>query len=127
MRLQNQEAAIKTLETQVGQFAQNINTRPQGGLPSNIKVAKVMGHEQCKAIPTRSGLQLKEKIPASQNPSADPAKEETEQTDPDNTAPVESAAAPEQTAETATTPVVPGIKFQTKEILDEMRPPPPFP
>ena len=53
MRLQNQETAIKTLETQVGQFAQNINTRPQG-LPSNTEVAKVIGHEQCKAITTRS-------------------------------------------------------------------------
>ena len=56
MRLQNQEDAIKTLETQVGQFAQCINTRPQGGLPSNTEVAKVLSHEQCKAITTRSGL-----------------------------------------------------------------------
>ena len=56
MRLQNQEASIKSLETQVGQFAQNLNTRPQGGLTSNTEVVKGMGHEQCKAITTRSGL-----------------------------------------------------------------------
>ena len=62
-----------------------------------------MGHEQCKAITTKSDLQLKEKIPASQIPSADPAKEETEQTDPDDTAPAESTAAPKQPAETTTT------------------------
>ena len=76
MRLQNQEATIKALETQVGKFAQNINTRPQGGLPSNIEVAKVMGHEQCKAITTRSGLQLKEKakIPAGQVPPTETKK-----------------------------------------------------
>ena len=48
MRLQNQEAAIKALETQVGQFAQNIHTRPQGGLPSNTEVAKVMGMNSIK-------------------------------------------------------------------------------
>ena len=74
MRLQNQEVTIKTLETQVGQFAQCINTRPQGCLPSNTEVAKVMSHEQCKAITTRSGLQLKEKIPESQIQSADQAR-----------------------------------------------------
>ena len=62
MKLQNQEAAIKSLETQVGQFAQRQNTRPQGGLPSNTKIAKAMGHEQCKAITTRNGLQLKEML-----------------------------------------------------------------
>ena len=59
MRLQNNEASLKSLENQVGQVAQILRTRPIGGLPSNTEVAKAITHEQCKAITTRSGKQLK--------------------------------------------------------------------
>ncbi|KAK8562424.1 hypothetical protein V6N12_010502 [Hibiscus sabdariffa] len=61
MRMQNQEAALKSLETQVGQFAQILNTRPLGGFPSDIEVAKGVTHEHCKAITTRSSKQLRGK------------------------------------------------------------------
>ena len=43
MRMQNQEAALKNLETQFGQLAQSINTRPRGGFPSDIEVIKGKG------------------------------------------------------------------------------------
>ncbi|KAL4340007.1 hypothetical protein GQ457_08G026690 [Hibiscus cannabinus] len=54
IRIQSQEASLKSLETQVGQFAQMLSTIPQGTLPSNIELARGMGHEQCKVITTRS-------------------------------------------------------------------------
>ncbi|KAL4285331.1 hypothetical protein GQ457_16G020050 [Hibiscus cannabinus] len=38
----------------MGHFSQMLSTRPQGGLPSNTEVARGNGHEQCKAITTRS-------------------------------------------------------------------------
>ncbi|KAL4280231.1 hypothetical protein GQ457_03G025460 [Hibiscus cannabinus] len=56
IRMQSQEAALKSLETQVGQFAQMLSARPQGNLPSNTEVARGKGHEQCKVITTRSGV-----------------------------------------------------------------------
>ncbi|KAL4378104.1 hypothetical protein GQ457_02G030500 [Hibiscus cannabinus] len=56
IRMQSQEAALKSLETQVGQFAQMLSARPQGNLPSNTEVARRTGHEQCKVITTRSGV-----------------------------------------------------------------------
>ena len=74
-----------------------------------------MSHEQCKAITTRSGLQLKEKVESSaaKVPPKEPEKEnlDAEQTDHENTAPVESSTIPEQATETVTDTVVPGIKF----------------
>ncbi|KAL4290887.1 hypothetical protein GQ457_14G012560 [Hibiscus cannabinus] len=56
IRMESQEAALKSLETQVGQFAQMLSARPQGNLPSNTEVARGTGHEQCKVITTRSGV-----------------------------------------------------------------------
>ncbi|KAK8600534.1 hypothetical protein V6N12_050387 [Hibiscus sabdariffa] len=55
MKLQNHDATLKSLETQVGQISQMLNTRPIGGFPSDTEVAKGATHEQCKAITTRSG------------------------------------------------------------------------
>ena len=60
MRMQSNEASLKSLENQVRQFAQILKTRPIGGLPSDTEVSKAATHEQCKAITTRSDKQLKE-------------------------------------------------------------------
>ncbi|KAK8708390.1 hypothetical protein V6N13_059432 [Hibiscus sabdariffa] len=54
MRMQNQEAALKSLENQVGQISSVLNTRQRGGFPSDTEVAKGAIHEQCKAISTRN-------------------------------------------------------------------------
>ncbi|KAL4361204.1 hypothetical protein GQ457_04G025620 [Hibiscus cannabinus] len=54
--VKSQEAALNSLETQVGQFAQMLSARPQGNLPSNTEVARGTGHEQCKVITTRRGV-----------------------------------------------------------------------
>ncbi|KAK8518028.1 hypothetical protein V6N12_033020 [Hibiscus sabdariffa] len=55
MKLQNHDATLKSLETQVGQISQILSSRPSGGFPSDTEVAKGTTHEQCKAITTRSG------------------------------------------------------------------------
>ncbi|KAL4362564.1 hypothetical protein GQ457_04G013680 [Hibiscus cannabinus] len=52
--VKSQEATLKSLETQVGQFTQMLSVRPQGNLPSNSKVARGPSHEQCKVISHRS-------------------------------------------------------------------------
>ncbi|KAK8625270.1 hypothetical protein V6N13_090145 [Hibiscus sabdariffa] len=58
MKLHNQDATLKSLETQVGQISQILNTRPVGEFPSDTEVAKGATHEKCKAIATRSGKVL---------------------------------------------------------------------
>ncbi|KAK8644570.1 hypothetical protein V6N13_123873 [Hibiscus sabdariffa] len=59
MKLQNHDATLKSLETQVGKISQILSSRPIGGFPSDTEVAKGATHEQCKAITTRSGKILK--------------------------------------------------------------------
>ncbi|XP_022866202.1 uncharacterized protein LOC111386005 [Olea europaea var. sylvestris] len=55
--LQDQNAAIKNLETQVGQMAVSMMGRAPGNLPSNTEINP---KEYAKAITTRSGVQLPE-------------------------------------------------------------------
>ncbi|KAK8999708.1 hypothetical protein V6N11_065205 [Hibiscus sabdariffa] len=52
MKLQNHDATLKSLETQVGQISHILNSRPIGGFPSDTEVAKGATHEQCKATDT---------------------------------------------------------------------------
>ncbi|KAK9031869.1 hypothetical protein V6N11_056155 [Hibiscus sabdariffa] len=97
MKLQNHDATLKSLETQVGQISQILNTRPIGGFPSDTEVAKGATHEQCKAITTRSGRVLKPAINQmgmAANPSAatdapakadEPAGIDEDHNDPSNT------------------------------------------
>ncbi|KAK8698112.1 hypothetical protein V6N13_114243 [Hibiscus sabdariffa] len=59
MKLQNHDATLKSLETQVGQISQILSSRPIGGFPSDTEVAKGATHKQCNAITTRSGKILK--------------------------------------------------------------------
>src|ERR1044072_372768 len=48
----NHGAAIKNLETQVGQMAKQLAERPPGELPSDTEISHI---EQCKTISLRSG------------------------------------------------------------------------
>ncbi|KAL4387708.1 hypothetical protein GQ457_09G017240 [Hibiscus cannabinus] len=59
MKLQNHDATLKSLETQIGQISQILSRRLIGGFPRDTKVAKGATHEQCKAITTRNGKILK--------------------------------------------------------------------
>ncbi|XP_052199599.1 uncharacterized protein LOC127806389 [Diospyros lotus] len=52
------EARMQSLETQIGQLAQAISERPQGGLPSNTEKNP---REHVKAITLRSGKELESK------------------------------------------------------------------
>ena len=51
------EASLKNLENQVGQLANNLSRRPQGGLPSNTENNP---REEVNAVTLRSGKELKE-------------------------------------------------------------------
>ncbi|KAL4386064.1 hypothetical protein GQ457_09G019820 [Hibiscus cannabinus] len=78
MKLQNHDATLESLETQVGQISQILSSRPIGGFPSDTEVAKGATHEQCNAIITRSGKILKNNqggMAANSSPATDtPAK-----------------------------------------------------
>ncbi|KAK8716460.1 hypothetical protein V6N13_043767 [Hibiscus sabdariffa] len=124
MKLKNHDATLKSLETQVGQISQILNTRPIGGFPSDTEVAKGATHEQCKVITTRSGKILEptsKQRGTATNPSAatdapvkadEPAKAEEDHNDPTNTHMGESSAEPSHTK---------------SDKLEKIRPPPPFP
>ncbi|XP_052203110.1 uncharacterized protein LOC127808579 [Diospyros lotus] len=54
---QNQQAAIRNLEMQIGQIANMVNNRAQGTLPSTTENNP---KEQCKVIKLRSGKQVRQ-------------------------------------------------------------------
>ncbi|KAK8618187.1 hypothetical protein V6N13_116055 [Hibiscus sabdariffa] len=121
MKLQNHDATLKSLETQVGQISQILSSRPIGGFPSDTEVAKGATHEQCYAITTRSGKILNNnygETAVNPPPATDtPAKED----------------APAQASEDHQIPQ-PTMGESSAESLhaqsnkpEEMRPPPPFP
>ncbi|KAK8625742.1 hypothetical protein V6N13_056903 [Hibiscus sabdariffa] len=97
MKLQNHDATLKSLETQVGQISQILNTRPIGGFPSDIEVAKGATHEQSTDTPAKAD---------------EPAETSEDHYDPHNTSKGESLAESSHT------------KLDKSE---EIRPPPPFP
>ncbi|KAK8686007.1 hypothetical protein V6N13_125035 [Hibiscus sabdariffa] len=124
MKLQNHDATLKSLETQVGQISQILNTRPLGGFPSDTEVAKGATHEQCKAITTRSGRVLEPTanqrgIAASPSAATEVpaevdkhAEAEEDHQDPPNAHTGESSAESSHTKSNK---------------LEEIKPPPPFP
>ncbi|KAL4361098.1 hypothetical protein GQ457_04G021890 [Hibiscus cannabinus] len=121
MKLQNHDATLKSLETQVGQISQILSSRPIGGFPSDTEVAKGATHEQCKAITTMSGKNLKsnqEGMTANSSPATDtPAEaDETAQASEDHSNPHTTTG--ESSAESS---------HAQSGKPEEIRPPPPFP
>ncbi|PIN22518.1 DNA-directed DNA polymerase [Handroanthus impetiginosus] len=56
-------ANFKTMETQIGQLANAINSRPQGSLPSNTEPnPRQDGKAQCQAVTLRNGRKLQEVV-----------------------------------------------------------------
>ena len=51
------KASLRNLENQVGQLANNLSRRPQGGLPSNTEKNS---REEVNAVILRSGKELDE-------------------------------------------------------------------
>ncbi|KAK8657033.1 hypothetical protein V6N13_098967 [Hibiscus sabdariffa] len=97
MKLQNHDATLKSLETQVGQISQILNTRPLGGFPSDTEVAKGATHEQSTEVPAEVDK---------------PAEAEEDHQDPPNAHTGESSAESSHTKSNK---------------LEEIKPPPPFP
>ncbi|KAK8572982.1 hypothetical protein V6N12_029022 [Hibiscus sabdariffa] len=130
--MQNQEAALKSLENQVGQISHALNTRQQGGFPSNTEVAKGATHEQCKAITTSSVRNLQPPIKSKQGEKT--ADNPNVATVPDKPA---SAVTPTPVGEDHQIPLnpkkidpaatSPQPKPPRTDTLKDTRPPPPFP
>ncbi|KAK9046174.1 hypothetical protein V6N11_052073 [Hibiscus sabdariffa] len=121
MKLQNHDATLKSLETQVGQISHILSSRPIGGFPSDTKVAKGATHEQCNAITTRSGKILKNNHgetavnppPATDTPAEADAPAQASE---DNRIPQPTME--ESSAESS---------HDQSDKSEEIRPPPPFP
>ncbi|KAL4291485.1 hypothetical protein GQ457_14G014820 [Hibiscus cannabinus] len=121
MKLQNHDATLKSLETQVGQISQILSNRPIGGFPSDTEVAKGATHEQCKAIITRSGKILKSNrggMVANPSPATDTHAEADK-----------PAQASEDHSNLHTTMGESSTESSHAQIgkHEEIRPPPPFP
>ncbi|KAK9033768.1 hypothetical protein V6N11_049952 [Hibiscus sabdariffa] len=121
MKLQNHDATLKSLETQVRQISQILSSMPIGGFSSDTKVAKGATHEQCKVITTRSGKILKNnqgETAADPSPATDtPAKaDNTAQASEDHSNP--HTIMGESSAESS---------HAQSDKPEEIRPPPPFP
>ena len=128
MRMQSNEASLKSLENQVGQFAQILRTRPIGGLPRNTEVAKTATHEQCKEITTRSGKQLKEVHAEKEQYAVESsATTATPQQCKDKKTNKEEAPKQEEHIDEEPQHAESPIPPPTKEILEISNPPPPFP
>ncbi|KAL4271930.1 hypothetical protein GQ457_13G014140 [Hibiscus cannabinus] len=120
-KLQNHDATLKSLETQVDQISQILSSRPIGGFPSDIEVAKGATHEQFNAITTMSGKILKNN------------QEEMAVNPPPATGTPAEADVPAQASEDHRIPQ-PTIRESSAESShaqsdkpEEIRPPPPFP
>ena len=57
-QMQNQQASMRNLETQIGQLTNALNNRPPGRLPSDTQVPRMEEGKECKAIELRSGKEL---------------------------------------------------------------------
>ncbi|GMJ10653.1 hypothetical protein HRI_004734500 [Hibiscus trionum] len=136
MRMQNHEATLKSLETQVGQFEKLMNTRPTRGLPNDTEVAKRSTHEQCKAFTTRSGKQLKEI--GTKEPKEKQPRDPVALADADATTSVEPGSSVSTSKPTDTPDIInekadklehltlPQIRFRCKKGIENIRPPPHF-
>ncbi|KAK8640569.1 hypothetical protein V6N13_008321 [Hibiscus sabdariffa] len=124
--MQNQEAALKSLENQVGQISQVLKSRPFGGFPSDTEVAKGVIHEQCKAMSTRSGKVLKTPTKNKQGETTIANSKVVEDTD--NPAPVEeNHNTPSEPEEAEITTATPQTKQPREDTPEEPRPASPFP
>ncbi|KAK8547445.1 hypothetical protein V6N12_031582 [Hibiscus sabdariffa] len=123
MKLQNHDATLKSLETQVGQISQMLNTRPIGGFPSDTEVAKGATHEQCKAITTRSGRILE---PTTKQAGTAASPSATTDTPAEAESPAMADRDHEDPHTTTGEPSAESSHTYTDK-PEESRPPPPFP
>ncbi|KAK8715478.1 hypothetical protein V6N13_042812 [Hibiscus sabdariffa] len=129
IRMQNQEAALKSLENQVVQISQVLKSRPMGGFPSDTEVSKGATHEQCKAISTRSEKVLK--TPTENKQGEATAANSKTASDTDSPALAGTHASIEEDhknpskPEEADTVAAPQPRQPRKDTLEEPRPPSP--
>ncbi|WRX31367.1 Reverse transcriptase domain - like 10 [Theobroma cacao] len=106
--IQSFGASLRNFETQVGQLANSVNSRPQGSLPSDTQI-NPKGKEQCQGITLRNGKEIEgvnEKVV------------ETEKEHVDNERICEKESEVEQKEK---------VKAKNQGVSQVIHPPPPFP
>ncbi|KAK8557839.1 hypothetical protein V6N13_008289 [Hibiscus sabdariffa] len=127
VRMQNQEAALKSLENQVGQISQALNSRPIGGFPSDIEVAKGATHIQCKAISTRSGKIMTTPCKSKKGEEIVAKPNAASVLDILTLADTPASVGEDQDIPPEPEEAEPQITLPRSNTLEDMRPPPPFP
>ncbi|KAI3701437.1 hypothetical protein L6452_26515 [Arctium lappa] len=79
------QTALRNLETQVSQIAQNQNNRTIGTLPSDTEIPRAPGKEHVKVVTLRSGKELTETVPKEFGPMTKSEFEKTIQSEPNGT------------------------------------------
>ncbi|GMJ03687.1 hypothetical protein HRI_004037900 [Hibiscus trionum] len=121
MRMNNQEATIKNLETQFGQFTTIFSSRTMGAASSSTEAATKPTYELFKAISTRSGKKLNE-------PRMDkPAEKQPAQKELPTTAASTPATPIDEPDSSPEADDPPQKKFPCKERIKDICVPSPFP
>ncbi|KAK8536038.1 hypothetical protein V6N12_012700 [Hibiscus sabdariffa] len=127
--LQSHGSSLRALENQVGQIAQALQVRPQGGLPSDTEVTKRNGKEQCSVLTLRSGTTINKNVEfgGDENTEASPASTQKESE-------VQDKAQEEEGREEVLITKPSGgqcadatAKAVPAQTAEDVRPPPPFP
>jgi len=105
----NQAAAIRNLEIQVGQIAEKLNERAQGTWPSNTEI----NPKECMAVVTRSGKKTVDPEEVKEKPTS-PQAAENSTSNPSRVVPVTETVIPPGYEKFATNLGVPEHQFRTQ-------------
>ncbi|KAK8540179.1 hypothetical protein V6N12_046470 [Hibiscus sabdariffa] len=127
--LQNHGSSLRALENQVGQIAQALQVRPQGGLPSDTEVTKRKGKEQCSALTLRSGTTINKDVEfgGEENIEATLSSTQKESEVPDKLNEEEGREGIQSTKPSRGQCVDATAKAVPTQSAEDVRPPPPFP
>ncbi|KAK8596898.1 hypothetical protein V6N13_001510 [Hibiscus sabdariffa] len=127
--LQSHGSSLRALENQVGQIAQALQVRPQGGLPSDTEVTKRNGKEQCSALTLRSGTTINKdvKFGGEENTEATPSSTQNESEVPKKLNGEEGKEGIQSTKPSGGQCADSTAKAVPTQSAEDARPPPPFP
>ncbi|KAK9045672.1 hypothetical protein V6N11_051581 [Hibiscus sabdariffa] len=127
--LHSHGSSLRALENQMGQIAQALQVRPQGILPSDTKVTKRNGKEQCNALTLRSGTTINKDVESEgeENTEATPISKEKEFEVQDERQEEEGRKEVLTTKPSGGQCADATAKAAPTQSAEDVRPPPPFP
>ncbi|KAK9020278.1 hypothetical protein V6N11_054768 [Hibiscus sabdariffa] len=127
--LQSHGSSLRALENQVGQIAQALQVRPQGGLPSDTEVTKRNGKEQCSVLTLRSGTTINKNVVfgGDENTEASPTSTQKESELQDKAQEEEGREEVLITKPSGGQCADATAKAVPAQTAEDVRPPPPFP